>query len=246
MAGKNYLELCNDILEELYFEPVDSFSELEEISEGRRVKRLVNQANNYICNNENTAWTFREKRTQIVLVPNMIAYDRPNGFIQYMKYNDRDIVLSYYKDYKYLPNYSAGLPVGYYISNNKINMFPTPREEVAGEIINVEYYTDDFAEDCCGLGKPEMTLATDESIIPAKHRDVIIFKVCADWRANDRDGYYEHYESKFKRAYRALRKDCQMTDDLPAGFHIESTAPNIVQSLYNGWYISHITSRGSN
>lgn len=244
MAGKNYFELCNDILEELYYERVSTFTELDEIAEGRRVKKMLNQALSYICNNENQAWEFRNKSTQIVLVPGMKEYDRPNGFIEYMKYGNQDLVLSYYKEHKYLPQNTTGLPTGYYISDDKINFFPTPSEAEDDVLINVQYYTDNFAEDCCGLGKPEMKYEKDVPIIPARHRDILIWKVCADWRANDRDGHYEHYQSKFKKAYRALKMDCARTLDKPQGFSIGDCPQTITQSLYNAWQIRTQTSRG--
>jgi len=244
MSGKNYFELCNDVLEELYYEKVDSFDELDTIAEGRRVKKMLNQALSYICNNENEAWEFRNKQTELVLVPGMKTYDRPHGMIEYLKYTDQDLVLQYIEGHRYLPNECYGMPVQYYISNDKLNFFPVPSEAEDDRIIKVEYYTDDFAEDCCGLGKPVMKLETDTPIIPARHRDILVWKVCADWRANDRDGTYEHYEAKFKRAYRALRADCRRTLDKPTGFNILGSQPSIVNALYNAWQIGTQTSRG--
>lgn len=243
--GKNYFELCNDVLEELYYEKANTFEELATTAEGRRVKKMLNQALSYICNNENQAWEFRNTNTQIVLVPDMKTYDRPNGYIEYMKYEDQDLVLSYYKDHKYLPRSSQGLPTGYYISNDKINFFPTPSQAEDDKIINIEYYTDDFAKDCCGLGKPDMKLEYDEPIIPARHRDILVWKVCADWRGNSADSVYQHYQDKFKKAYRALKSDCARTLDRPHGFSIENCSPSITQSLYNAWQLRTQTSRGN-
>lgn len=245
MSGKNYLDLCNDVLEELYYEKAETFAELDEMAEGRRVKRMLNQALTYICNNENEAWSFRNKETDIVLVPFMKTYDRPNGFIEYMKYPDENLVLSYYDNHKFLPENTYGLPTGYYICDDKINFFPIPSEAEDDKLIHVQYYTDNFAEDCSGLGKPVMKYEKDEPIIPARHRDVLVYKVCADWRGNDRDGHYEHYEAKFKRAYRALLKDCARTLDKPQGLHILSNDPTITQSLYTAWQLRTQTSRGN-
>lgn len=64
--NKNFFELCNEILEELYFEPVDDFYELDERGEGRRVKRLLNRALTFICNKEQGNWTFREVDADLV------------------------------------------------------------------------------------------------------------------------------------------------------------------------------------
>ena len=47
-CDRNYFELCNDILGELYFDEVDTFDELEDIEEGRRAKRELNKALNFI------------------------------------------------------------------------------------------------------------------------------------------------------------------------------------------------------
>lgn len=245
MAGKTFFELCNEVLEELYYEKVDTFEELDNITEGRRVKRMLNQALEYICNNENEAWQFRNKTTELVLVSGMNVYDRPNGFIEYMKYTDEDIVLQYIDNYKYLPNQNDGLPVLYYISDDKLNLFPCPTEADENRTIRIEYYTNNFAEDCNGVGKCKMTCGCDVPIIPPRHRDILVWKVCADWRANDRDGHYEHYEAKFKRAYRALLKDCRRTLDKPMGIRIDECNPSIVQALYGAWQIRTQTSRGN-
>ena len=58
--NRNFLELCNEILDELYYEEVSDFDELQEIQEGRRVKRELNRALTFICNNEDTAWSFKD------------------------------------------------------------------------------------------------------------------------------------------------------------------------------------------
>ncbi len=245
MSGKTYFDLCNDVLEELYYEKAETFEELDTMAEGRRVKKMLNQALSYICNNENQGWEFRNKGTQLILVPNMNTYDRPNGYIEYMKYTDEDIVLQYVEDHKYLPNVSYGLPVMYYISNDMLNLYPTPSEGQGNKVIKIEYYTDNFAEDACGLGKPDMKFASDVPIIPPRHRDILIWKVCADWRGNMADGHYAHYESKFKRAYRALLEDCRRTKDKPRGLQILSHPTSIVQNLYNAWQIRTQSSRGN-
>ena len=242
--SKTYFDLCNDVLEELYYERAESFDELATTAEGRRAKKMLNQALSYICNNENEAWSFRNKSTQLILVPGMIAYDRPNGFIEYMKYANQDIVLSYMENHKYLPHSCDGLPTSYYISNDKINLFPHPSEAEDNEIINIEYYTDDFAEDCCGMGKPLMKDECDIPIIPQRHIDILVWKVCADWRANDSDPVFQHYQSKFKKAYKALKMDCARTMDKPQGFQIEGCYPNISSAIYNAWQMRTQTSRG--
>ena len=57
-------------------------------------------------------------------------------------------------------------------------------------------------------------------IIPNKHRDILIWRVCADWRANNNDAKTQFYEDKFKKAYRAMLSDCRLTEDYPNGNHV--------------------------
>ena len=239
--SRTYFDLCNDVLEELYYEKADTFEELDTTAEGRRVKKMLNQALSYICNNENEAWSFRNKSTQLVLIPNKKEYDRPYGYIEYMKYSDMNLVINYVEGHRYLPDTSKGLPIEYYISNDKINFYPVPSETENNKIIEIEYYTDGFAEDCCGLDKPLMTEACDVPIIPQRHIDVLIWKVCADWRANDNDGVFQHYQSKFKKAYKALKMDCARTMDKPKGFQLDSGYLSyrdiMLQNFYNPYTI---------
>ena len=83
--NKNFFDLCNEILDELYYEQVDSFDELENLTEGRRVKKELNRALYTICNNENSNWQFREVDEPIITIAGQSEYDRPNGFIRYKK-----------------------------------------------------------------------------------------------------------------------------------------------------------------
>lgn len=240
--NKNFFELCNDILDELYYEQVDSFDELDDLTEGRRVKKELNRALTMICNNENSNWQFREVDTPIITVAGQSEYERPNGFIRWIKRDDENIVLTYVDEHKYYPDDTTGDPVQYWMDNERIRFFPVPSRD--GVQLNVHLYANDCAMDCNGVLKPEMECACDVPIIPNKHRNILIYRVCADWRANDGDAKTQYYDRKYREAYRAMKMDCIQTEDYPSGLEIMDTTPSIVQSLYNGWNISTQTSKG--
>lgn len=240
--NKNFFDLCNDILDELYYERVDSFEELNNITEGRRVKKELNRALTMICNNENSNWQFREVDSPIITVAGQSEYERPNGFIRYIKRDDENIVLTYVEEHKYYPDDTTGDPVQYWMDNEKIRFFPIPdRDNVQ---LNVHLYTNDCAMDCNGVLKPEMESGCDVPIIPNKHRNILIYRVCADWRANDADAKSQYYDRKYREAYRAMKMDCIQTEDYPSGLDIMHNSPSIVESLYKGWNISTQTSKG--
>ena len=241
--NKNYFDLCNDILEELYYEKVDTFEELEELTEGRKVKKELNRALVYICNNEHSAWQFRDVEQDLFLVPYMNQYDLPNGFISYMKYPEETLLLTYVDDHKTFP-YSTGLPVYYWFDNNKIKLYPVPTECEANKRISIHYYTNDYAKDCRGVFKPEMTEECDEPIIPRHHRNILVYKVCADWRANVNDPKSVHYDVKFKEAYRALLSDQRLSADLPNGLDLSFEPLTYTEQMYQIFKNPYTINRG--
>lgn len=244
--NKNFFDLCNDILDELYYEQVDSFDELDELTEGRRVKKELNRALVMICNNENSNWQFRETDEPIILVPNQAHYKKPNGFIRYIKSADENLVLNFVDESKYMPDYTTGTPVCYWMDNDKIRFFPIPSEADEDKELEVHLYTNNYAKDCNGIGKLEMECECDVPIIPPKHRNILVYRVCADWRANDGDAKSQYYDRKYREAYRAMKMDCVQTEDYPSGLDIMGGIPSISQTLYNAWDISTRTFKRTN
>lgn len=240
---KNFFDLCNEVLDELYYEQVDTFEELDDTTEGRKVKKLLNRALITVCNNENSNWQFRETNSAIILVEGQSEYERPNGFIRYIKRNDENLVLTYVEEHKDYPDDTTGDPVQYWMDNERIRFFPIPSE--TGKQLNVHLYTNDYAKDCNGILKQEMECECDTPIIPNKHRNILVYRVCADWRANDADAKSQYYDRKYREAYRAMKMDCVQSEDYPSGLDITHSNPSIVKSLYNGWNISTQTSKGN-
>lgn len=240
--NRNFMDLCNDILDELYYEQVKDFSELDNLTEGRRVKKELNRALTMICNNENTNWQFKEVDSPLITVEGQTHYEKPNGHIRYLKRPDNQLVLNYVEAHKYMNDNTTGDPVLYWMDGEEIRLFPTP--SVTGLQIDIHNYTNDCAMDCNGITKPEMECACDVPLIPNKHRNILIYRVCADWRANDADAKSQYYDRKYREAYRAMKMDCVQTEDYPSGLDIMGGIPSITQTLYDSWNISTQTSKG--
>lgn len=234
--GKTYFDLCNEVLEELFYETFDTFEELGDFTEGKKVKRMLNDALATICNNETDKFKFREQDYYISLVPGQAKYPLPNGYIKYMRYTHTPIVLSYIEEHKYLAKASASLPTNYWIDNDKVVLYPIPSENVGNKLIKVEYNTYDFAKDCCGILKPLMECEDDEPIIPPHHRDVLKWLVCAEWRASANDPKAAFYEKKYRLAYKALLEDQRLSDDYPNMLDIMPMGNNATQSILDAFY----------
>lgn len=235
MANKNYFDLCNEILVELFYEKVDTFDELADLTEGIKVKQDLNSALTMICNSENQPWRFREVTTDISLVPGVQQYENVNGYIDYIKYVDVPIVLEYIPDHEYLP-ISTGMPLNYWMDNECVKLYPIPDDSQLGRILKVKLYTNNFAKNKCGVYKPLMEKEDDEPIIPPHHRDILKWKVCADWRANFNDAKAAFYEKRFRKAYTNMVSDQLLTKDFPAGFEIMSIGNPANRSIMNAFY----------
>lgn len=238
MANKTYLDLCNEVLVELFYERVEDFDELDTITEGIKVKQDLNSALSMICNSENRPWKFRKCEFDLSLVEGIKNYEMPNGYIDYMRYRDVPIVLSYCENHEYLP-LATGMPLQYWIDNGKeISMYPVPDATQTGRLIKVEFYTNDFAQDKCGVYKPLMVEADDEPIIPNHHRDILKWKVCADWRGSLNDAKAAFYEKRYRRAFTNLISDQKLSNDYPAGFNIMPTTGSSVDAAIKNAYFN--------
>lgn len=235
MANKNYFDLCNEILIELFYEKVDEFDQLADLTEGIKVKQDLNSALAMICNSENQPWKFREVTTDISLVEGVQEYEGVNGYIDYLKYVDVPIVLEYIADHEYLP-VSFGMPLNYWMDNECVKVYPIPDSSQTGRILKCKLYTNNFAKNKCGVYKPLMEYETDEPIIPPHHRDILKWKVCADWRANFNDAKAAFYEKRFRKAYTNLVSDQILTKDFPAGFEIMGIGNPANRSIMNAFY----------
>lgn len=234
--GRNYFQLCNDILQEMYYEQALTFADLEDTMEGRRVKNKLNQILTQLVMNEKDIWTFREKTKSIYLIGDQQEYDLPNGFIEHIVPVAYPAPLIYTPDWKYLPMNSHGRPIRYWIWNNKIVMFPIPNASNEGLEMKMRYLTNDCAVDDNGCLKEKLELETDEPIIPNQYRDILIYGVCKDLRASSNDAKSDFFAKRYKELYKQMLSSCNRSDDYPNGLDMMGREPSILRSYLDVFY----------
>ena len=234
--GRNYLDLCNEVLSELVYEEVATFEELDDITEGKKVKRELNKALRQICNNEQRPWKFRQRTVLIPLVGGIQQYEIPNGYIRYIRYPETPIKLEYMVNHDTVIKDVQGLPLTYWTNDNNLVLYPTPDDTQTGKVLEVHLLTYDYAVDCCGLLKPIMDSECDEPIIPEHHRDVLVYKVCANWRGNVTDARAQYFQAQYKTAYKNLLSDQRLTEDYPNMLDVMGRRESMTSTLYNTFF----------
>lgn len=232
--GRTYFDLVKDCLVEMFYEEPSSWEETN-TTEGIKVKRLLNQALETICLGEDIPWKFRERMYHLVLVPGMREYPMPPGFIGSMRYHEVPIQLYYNEDYVRLPMEAEGMPIMYWTYNEKINLYPLPSKQESGRQIDVRYQTKYCAVDCCGVAKPRMECEDDEPIIPDEFRDILIYKVCGDFRRSATDSASQYYREKYRWAYKCLLSAQRESYDYPNGMDINPNMVSVQDVIIDAW-----------
>jgi hypothetical protein len=159
-----------------------------------------------------------------------------NGYIEYIVPMAYPAPLIYNPNWKYLPRTSQGRPIHYRIYNDNIELFPIPNEMNSGLEYEIKYLTNDCAIDSDGIDKESMTDATDEPIIPARYRDILVYGVCKDLRASLNDAKSLFFEKRYKELYRSMLSSLTRTSDFPAGLDIMGYQPSIQESSLSVFY----------
>jgi len=234
--AKNYFSLCNDILSEMYYEEADTFADLNDTVEGKRVKRKLNQLNTEITINEKDIWTFRERTNTLYLIEGIDKYPMVNGYIEYIVPEKYPAPLLYNPNWKYLPRNSQGRPIYYRVYNEKIEMFPVPNQSNDGLAHEIKYLTYNCAKDNNNCDIEEMVAEDDEPIIPERYRDILVYAVCKDLRADINDTKSQFFDKRYKELYRSMLSSCNHTADFPNGLDINSKIPSLQESMLSVFY----------
>ena len=232
--SKTYFDLVNNCLREMFYEEVDTWEDTD-TTEGKKIKQLLNQALETICLGEDIPWKFRERKRYLVLVPGVKEYPMVPGYIHSMRYNDTTVQLYYDERFVNLPHDCKGMPILYYIYGGNINLYPTPSDQEANREILVRFLTNYCATDCCGVLKHRMENPDDEPIIPDEFRDILVYKVCADFRRSRTDSASVYYLDKYKWAYKSLLYAQKMSYDYPQGFDIDPCPKSIQDVIIDTW-----------
>lgn len=235
MAPRTYFDLIKDCLVEMFYEEPTTWEETN-TTEGNKVKRLLNQALETICLGENIPWKFRERMAHIILVEDVREYPMVPGYIHSIRYHDEPIQLYYDERYIDLPMNAKGMPTLYWVYGNKINLYPIANKQQQGEQLDVRFLTNYCAMDCCGVLKRRMEAPDDEPIIPEEFRDILIYKVCGDFRRSATDSASVYYREKYRWAYKSLLEAQKLSNDYPNGFDLGIYNPTLQESIMNVFY----------
>ena len=80
-----------------------------------------------------------------------------------------------------------------------------------------------------------MENATDEPIIPEEFRDILVYKVCADFRRSRTDSVSVYYLDKYKWRYKSMLYAQRMSQDYPQGFDIDPYPKSIQEVILDVW-----------
>lgn len=225
--GRNYLDLCNEVINLMSYLPVTSLEGLNN-PEGRLIKQKMNEVLRELCCGEHDTWKFRERELSFYTEAGEDKYNLPDGYIIYIRPDDETNrpPLIYNMEHKYLPLSTNGQPVYYWIYEDKIRLFPTPGSGEDGVKYNIRYLTDKFAVDSEGNAKDIMTVATDEPILPEMYRSLLVYGVVRDFRASAGDPKSEFYRRKYNALYSKMLSNQRLTDDYFKGGKVLGYRPS--------------------
>jgi len=229
--GRNYLELCNEVINLMSYLPVTSLEGLN-TPEGRLIKQKMNEVLRELCCGEHDTWKFREREKAFYTADGVDKYDLPQGYIIYIRPDDATNrpPLIYNMEHKYLPMSTNGQPIYYWIYEGKIRLFPCPNKGEDGVRYNIKYLTDKYAVDENGCPKDIMTEATDEPIIPEGYRSLLVYGVVRDFRASLGDSKSEFYRRKYNALYAKMLSNQRLTEDYFKGGKVLGYRPTSLEA----------------
>lgn len=165
----------------------------------------------------NTLWCsykfpFRNKTQKINVRSGIQTYSTPNGNIAQKIVNGRKVYgikigknyLGYESDYETLED-KAGVPVSFFIKNDKIHLYPVPDDNF---VMEVEYWTTFCACDEDGESKATLEADTDYIDIPEKYEhlfEAALLPLCMVYAiASEADENYSGYQKQYDEAYKIL------------------------------------------
>lgn len=154
---------------------------------------------------------FRERTHIILTIPNLNAYDMPQGLIlrdtsgKYaVKYNS--VRLNYLENHSDLKP-KRGITTDFYIQNDKIILYPTPCEKA---IVTIDYMTLAVGEAANGEEIYSLKNASDRLSVPVYleelMKEAIITRAMLNTIASETDENYSAYKKQADKAYKLLIK----------------------------------------
>jgi len=246
--GRNYFDLCNEVINLMSYLPAKTMDDLN-TPEGRLIKQKMNEVLREVCLGEHDTWKFREKKKHFYTAEGKREYELPEGYITYIRPDDETNrpPLIYNMEHKYLPLSSTGTPVYYWISEDKIKLFPVPGKEQDGDKYTIRYLTDNCAVDRDGCEKEILVDGDDEPIIPEKYRTILVYGVVRDFRASRGDAKSEFYRQKFNALYNKMLSNQRLTEDYFRGGKVLGVRPTSLEAKIAAFRNPYVTNiRGLN
>lgn len=192
-----YFEFINKCLVELNYKRVQAFNELNK-NDHEKIKSILNLINTEVCSFDN--WGFLLRKAEILLPKNMgEIFNTISGRIHSLMIDG--VKYDYYSDFeKYLQNKA---PSNTYSAFNEKILLPIFRKDVMVEII---YYTYNFAQDEFGQELTKMENANDVSVVPDPFIEpLLVYGTCMRLKANPEHNKFGYWMSMYKQALANLR-----------------------------------------
>ena len=229
--GRNFLQLCNEVINLLSYLPVKNMDELNN-PEGRLIKQKMNEVLREICCGEHDTWKFREREKSFVTAEGKSDYELPDGYILFIRPDDNTNrpPLLYNQNWKYLPLSTSGQPTYYWIYKDKIRLFPSPGSLQDGDLYTIKYLTDKYATNNQGCEIDILEDGDDEPIIPEQYRSLLVYGVVRDFRGSASDTKTEYYRRKFNALYNKMLSNQRLTEDYFKGGKVLGVGPTSLQA----------------
>lgn len=193
----NYLDLINKCLVELNYKKVYVFDELTK-NDHLKIKNILNIINAEVCGHD--SWGFLLRKVELTLPAGSAELTNTvNGRIKTLligntKYEFTDDFEKFVLNAQEANTYSA--------FNDKL-LFPIFDED---KTIEVYYYTNAYATNSLGEGKPSMILSDDETVIPAPYAEpLLVYGTCMRLKANPEYSKFSYWLGMYKDALATMR-----------------------------------------
>jgi hypothetical protein len=203
----NYFQLANQVMVALKLETATTFASLVDMIH-LNVLQSLNTINSEVVNTESERWKFRERVATDTVVAGKADYDMPSGIIDIIRLSTVDKPLYYEYDWRTLVA-ATGTPNRYYITGDKVYLYPTPT--VSGDGITIYYKIDKPAVSALSVPKDDMVLETDTTIIPIKFSNVLIFGAAWDVKGRPEQGRYQHFSTRYKNWLNIMKQECVLS-----------------------------------
>ena len=193
----NYLELINKCLVELGYKTYTDFTDLVK-NDHEKIKNILNILNAEVCGSD--SWNFLLRKVQIELpkntgeIINTVSGRIRSIYIDGTKYY-------FFDDFeKFLLNRQPSNT--YTVFNNKI-LLPIFKQN---KMVDIIYYTNNFAKDTDGQDISQMSKESDESQIPYPFVEpILVYGTCMRLKGNSEHNKFTYWYGMYKESLSNLR-----------------------------------------